>query len=112
MQWYGKDPLFGNVKLNCPPAGNAPLNTPLSLVAVCGIESMFVQVTVPPAEIVTGFGAYALLPSVRAPETTETAVAGPVGVGLVGGVELLLPQEAANARAPMKTRVFSVLVMP
>jgi hypothetical protein len=109
---YVKDPLFGNVKLNCPPAGNEPLNTPVSLVAVCAIVSMFVHVTVPPAEIVTGFGTYALLPSVRAPEGMLTAVVAPVGVGLVGGFELLLPQDAANARAPMKTKVFSVLVMP
>src|SRR6516164_645420 len=74
---------------------------------------MLVQVTVPPAEIVTGFGEYAVVVSVRAPETTVTAVPAPVGVGDVGGgVELLLPQDAANATAPTRTRIFSVLVMP
>lgn len=46
-----------NVKLNFAPGAMLPeSNAPLSLVDVCGIVSLFVQVTVDPAVIITGFG--------------------------------------------------------
>jgi len=46
------------VKLNFPPAAIVPeSNTPLSDVDVWAIESLFVHVTVAPAEMVIGFGA-------------------------------------------------------
>src|SRR5215471_14862090 len=100
VQWYVKVPLFENVKLNCAFGATVLPNTPLSLVAVCVIVSLFVQVTVVPAVIVSGFGLYAVVVNVRAPTTIEIPVPlvpvdGAVGVELL----LLLPHEVATATA-------------
>jgi hypothetical protein len=43
-------------------------------VDVCVVLSLFVQVTVPPVEIVTGFGANALVVLNSAPLVTDTGV--------------------------------------
>src|SRR5262249_12819985 len=93
-----------NVKLYFPPAAMVPeSNTPLSLVAVCVMVSLFVQVTVDPAVIVTGFGMYAALPALRAPTGIVTllpAVDVGVGLGEVAGEEELPPHAPIIAIAP------------
>jgi hypothetical protein len=74
------------VKLNFPPAGILPeSNALVSLVAVCAMLSVFVHVTIVPAETVMGLGAYAVEPNVRAPAGIVTAA--PVGVGVGVGDE-------------------------
>ena len=70
--------MVWNVKLNFPPAEIVPeLNWPPSALAVCAIVSLFDQVTVVPAAIVTGFGANAELPRLWAPIGIPTVAADP-----------------------------------
>jgi len=82
------------VKLNCCPGPTVPEFHPLaSEVDVCGIESVFVHVTVEPAATVTGLGLNAFDPSVAAPVGIATIVGDPdegaVGDGATGiGEEL------------------------
>jgi hypothetical protein len=72
---YVNVPAVENVWLNLPPGAMFPeMNDPLSAVAVCAVESLFVQVTVPPTEIETGFGEYAVVVSVDELATIETGV--------------------------------------
>jgi hypothetical protein len=68
LQWYGKVPAVVNVTLFVPPAGIVPVShVPSSLVALCGTESLFVQVTVVFAETVSDPGLNAKLFMVTAP---------------------------------------------
>jgi hypothetical protein len=108
-------PVFWNVKLNCALGASVPLNTPLSLVAVCVVESLFVHVTVVPALTVSGFGEYAVVVKSSAPATMETGVPlAPVDGDV--GVELLVdeppPQELASVAAASMNANRKVLVMP
>jgi len=48
----------GNVRLKVAPGASVPeFHVPSAAVAVCDVVSLFVHITVPPAGIVTGFGA-------------------------------------------------------
>jgi hypothetical protein len=50
-QWYENVPAVWNIMENCPPGATIPEFHPLaSDVDVCAIESVFIQVTVSPAE--------------------------------------------------------------
>ena len=104
---------MAKVKLNCWFGPTEPLNTPLSLVAVCVVESLLVHVTVVPAAIVSGFGLYAVVVSVRAPETMETGVPVLLPPLLDGdvGVELLLPHDVAIVSAAAMNAKRMVRVM-
>jgi hypothetical protein len=72
--------------LNVPPGAIGPEfhATPLS-VTVWAVESLFVHITEPPTDTVTGFGEYAVVVSVLAPETI-TAATGEPGDGVGEGV--------------------------
>jgi hypothetical protein len=76
------------------------LNDPSSPVAVCAVTSLLVQVTVPPTEIETGFGEYAVVVKVDEPLTMETGV--PV-VPVDGEDGELDPQPIVNAINPAST---------
>ena len=53
-QWYGNEPAVLNVTVFEAPVSSVPVsNAPPSAVAVCGISSEFVQVTVSPTVTVT-----------------------------------------------------------
>lgn len=92
-------PAVENVRLNVPPGTIDPeFHAPLSDVDVCVVLSLLVHVTVPPTARLTGFGANAVDVIVDPPNTIETGVPGPEGVGEgeVSGAELLeSPQPAA-----------------
>jgi hypothetical protein len=105
-------PAVENVWLNFPPGAIVPeLNDPLSPVAVCAVESLFVQVTVPPTEMETGFGEYAVVVKLDEPLTIETGV--PV-VPFDGEDGELDPQPTANPINPASTlnRNFICLSIP
>jgi hypothetical protein len=106
--------LFWNVKLNCALGASVAPKTPLSLVAVCVVESLFVQVTVVPAVTVSGFGLYAVVVSSSAPLTIDTGVPLLEVDGDVGVVVLLLlpPHEATIAAAVRIEASRRELVMP
>jgi hypothetical protein len=109
---YVNVPAVENVLLNVAPGPILPeLNDPSSAVAVCAVESLFVQVTVPPTEMETGFGEYAVVVSVDEPFTMETGV--PV-VGFDGEDGELDPQPIANPITPASTlnRNFICLSIP
>jgi hypothetical protein len=96
---YVKVPAVENVLLNVAPGAIFPeLKDPSSAVAVCVVESLFVQVTDPPTEIETGFGEYAVVVSVDEPFTMETGVPGVVGFDGEDGE--LDPQPIANPISP------------
>jgi hypothetical protein len=70
--------------LNFPPGAIEPeFQVPPFAADVCVVESLLVHVTVPPTETEIGLGAYAVVVIVDAPETIETAVPDPEGVGEV-----------------------------
>jgi hypothetical protein len=109
---YVNVPAVENVWLNFPPGAMFPeLNDPLSPVAVCAVESLFVQVTVPPTEIETGFGEYAVVVSVDELATIETGVPVSPFVGEDGELD---PQPIANPINPASTlnRNFMYLSIP
>jgi hypothetical protein len=109
---YVNVPAVENVLLKFAPGAIFPeLNDPSSAVAVCAVESLFVQVTVPPTEIETGFGEYAVVVNVDEPFTMETGV--PV-VPFVGEDGELDPQPIANPINPASTlnRNFICLSIP
>jgi hypothetical protein len=100
-------PVVGSITENCPPGATIPEFHPLpSDVEVCAIESVFIHVTVSPAETVSSSGVKALLPRTSAPAGITTDDEGPADVG--GGVgdgevgdgavdeESLLPHPIAN----------------
>jgi hypothetical protein len=69
------EPAVANVRLNFAPGAIEPeFHEPSSPVDVCVVVSLLVHVTVPPALITTGFGAYAVVVLNSAPLTTETGV--------------------------------------
>jgi hypothetical protein len=75
--------------LNDPPGAIEPeSHAPVFDVDVCGVLSLFVQLTVVPTATLIGFGEYALVVSVDDPLTIETGVP-LVGVGDVDGLEEL-----------------------
>ena len=95
MHLYVNDPVFGNALLKLAPGAMVPESQrPESDVDVCEIESLFVHVTVPPCEIVTGFGLYAFVVNVREFITIDTLVDAFDGVL---GLELLLHARLDNA---------------
>ena len=107
-------PVFANVKLNCARGASVPLNRPLSLVAVCVVESLFVHVTVVPALTVNGFGAYAVVVKTAAPLTIEMGVPVVPVVGDVGvevPVEVPPPQELASVAAARMNASRNVFIM-
>src|SRR5215470_19837810 len=109
---YVNVPAVENVWLNFPPGAMFPeLNDPLSPVAVWAVESLFVQVTVPPTEIETGFGEYAVVVKLDEPLTMETGV--PVAP-FDGDDGELDPQPIANPINPASTlnRNFMYLSIP
>jgi hypothetical protein len=59
-------------------------NAPVLEVEVCAVLSLLTHVTVVPTETVSGFGAYAVVVSVRAPLTIVT-VEPPLGAGVGEG---------------------------
>ena len=70
-----KVPAAGNILLNVAPGAIDPEpNDPSSPFAVWAVLSLLVHVTVPPAEIETGFGEYAVVVKVDEPLTIETGV--------------------------------------
>ena len=83
-------PALANIRLKEPCGAIDPeFHRLVSEVDVCATVSVLVQVTVAPAATVIGFGAYAFVERVEAPETIETVMPEPpvdgVGVGDVGG---------------------------
>jgi hypothetical protein len=68
---------------------------------VCAVLSLLVHVTLPPAGIVTGLGAYAVEVSRDAPATMDTGVPPPPVDGVVGviGVEYEEPQPEHSNRS-------------
>lgn len=77
---------------------------------VCVIESLFVQVTVVPLVIVSGFGAYAPEPRVLAPETIDTAVPAIPPDPVVGADGEELPHPVKNptsTRPTLKRRIIT-----
>src|SRR5262249_4619635 len=105
--WGGMVHLYGNVPAGetvCrtfPPGAVFPeLNARLSPVAVCAVESLLVQVTVPPTEIETGFGEYAVVVKVDEPLTMETGVPAVPSDGEDGELD---PQPIVNAINPAST---------
>ena len=102
MQRYGNDPAVVNVRLKLAPGAIVPeSNAPFVLVAVCAVESLFIHVTVPPTDIDTGFGAYAVVVRFVAPVGIETLVPDPE-LGADG--ELFEPPHAtASAAATVTT---------
>jgi hypothetical protein len=98
---YVNVPAVENVWLNFPPGAIDPeLNDPLSPVAVCVVESLFVQVTVPPTEIETGFGEYAVSLKLDEPLTMETGVPVVTTDGADGELD---PHPTANPINPAST---------
>ena len=72
---------------NCRPGAMIPESHPAALdVDVCDTESLFVHVTVEPAEMSRVSGLNARLPNISAPLGIVTAVAAPPGVGVGVGV--------------------------
>ena len=98
-----KVPAAENVLLNVAPGAIFPeLNDPSSLVAVCVVTSLLVQVTVPPTATETGLGEYAVVVSVDEPFTIETGV--PVVVGVFDGDDGELdPQPIVKTINPAST---------
>jgi hypothetical protein len=113
-------PAAGNVLLNVAPGNIDPeLNDPSSPVAVCAIESLLVQVTVPPTEIETGLGEYAVVVNLDEPLTIETGVPVVLFVVVVvvvfdGAEGELDPQPIVKAINPVSTlnRNFMCLSIP
>jgi hypothetical protein len=93
VQWYVYEPAVLKVWLNDPP-GAMPPESQLALVDVCVVLSLLCHVTVVPTATVIGFGEYAVVVIVDAPDTIEI-VDPPAGVGVGVGVvivgELLCP---------------------
>src|SRR5215472_17560182 len=80
------------------------LNPPeASAVAVWVTESLFLKVTVAPAETVIGFTPNAAAPADAALLTMLTIVLPPGGGGVVGPVGVLLPLLHADANTPNET---------
>jgi hypothetical protein len=68
-------PAFGNIRLNVAPGAIVPeFQDPSSPAEVCASVSLLIQLTVSPAEIVIGFGAYAVFVNVAAWLTMDTGV--------------------------------------
>ena len=68
-------PALGNVRLNVAPGAIVPeFQDPSSPTEVCASVSLLVQLTVSPAEIVMGFGAYAVFVKLAARLTMDTGV--------------------------------------
>ena len=91
---------MGNVRLKVAPGAIvAESNAPPFAVDVCAVLSLFIHVTVPPTDTVTGFGEYAVVVRLDEPLTIETRV--PVGVGVGVGVdgEFEEPPHAQQASA-------------
>jgi hypothetical protein len=96
---YVNVPAVENVWLNFPPGAIVPeSNDALLAVAVCAVESLFVHVTVPPTEMETGFGEYAVVVKVDEPLTMEIAV-----VAFDGEDGELDPQPIVNPINPAST---------
>jgi hypothetical protein len=75
-----KVPAFGNARLYFAPGAIDPeFHAPPSPVDVWAIESLFVHVTVPPGDTVTGFGAKAVVVREMEPWTIDTD--GPLDAG-------------------------------
>jgi hypothetical protein len=98
---YVNVPAVENVWLNVRPGAIVPeLNDPLSPVAVCSVESLFVHVTVPPTEIESGFGEYAFVVKLDEPLTMATCVGGVPSDGAAGELD---PQAMVNPINPAST---------
>jgi len=79
-------PAAENVRVNDPPGAIVPESqVPLSPVDVCGVESLFIHVTLPPVLIEIGLGEYAVVVRTDAPATIETGEPPPPLI--VGGFE-------------------------
>jgi len=88
----------GNVRLKVAPGAIvAESNAPPFAVDVCAVLSLFIHVTVPPTDTVTGFGEYAVVVRLDEPLTIETRV--PVGVGVGVDGEFEEPPHAQQASA-------------
>jgi hypothetical protein len=75
VQWYENVPALGNVLLKVAPAAIVPeFHEPSSPVDVCASASLFVHVSVSPAAIDIGFGAYAVFVKTDALLTMDTGV--------------------------------------
>jgi hypothetical protein len=106
------EPAVGKLIVNFPPGAIEPefQDPPVD---VCAVLSLLVQVTLPPAEIVTGLGENAVVVRNDAPPTIETGVPLPPLPGVVGvvGVEYEDPQPAQTtsaAAASVKRRYDSI----
>jgi len=101
-------PAAGNVRLNFAPAASEPeFHDPSSPVVVCAVTSLLVHVTVPPTEIETGFGEYAVVVRFDEPFTMETDV--PVLVD--GDVEDPQPTvKLINAASTLNRSVMSLSI--
>jgi hypothetical protein len=68
-------PALGNVRLKVAPGAIVPeVQDPSSPTEVCASASLLIKLTVPPAEIVIGFGAYAVFVKLAARLTIDTGV--------------------------------------
>ena len=97
-------PALGNIRLKEPCAAIDPeFQRLVSEVEVCATLSLLVHVTVAPAGTVSGFGEYAFVVRVEAPETIETVIPEPPvdgrGVGDVVGEDEPQPNDALSTRA-------------
>ena len=97
--------------LNVPPGAIEPeFHVPPFATDVCVVESWLVHVTVPPTETEIGLGAYAVVVIVDAPETMETAVPDPEGVGEVidGDDEQPKDNPSNKVASAMRSRIRSL----
>jgi hypothetical protein len=83
-QWYENVPVEVNVKLKVPPlaAMIGELQTPESLVEVCGAPVLFVQMTVVPTLMLSVAG---LKPNWKLDATMSTTTVAGLGVGVAVG---------------------------
>jgi hypothetical protein len=86
--------------LNLPPGAIDPESQPPPVAdAVCAVLSLLVHVTVPPTEMLTGFGEYAFVVSVDDPLTIDTGVPVAPDEGVVGEFDDPHPLKTINKSA-------------
>jgi hypothetical protein len=108
VQRYPNVPAVENVLLKVRPGAIDPESNDASLaVAVWAVESLFVHVIVPPTEIVTGFGEYAVVVKVDELATIDTGVPLLFPEGVDGELD---PQPMARPINPAKIPIRSLML--
>jgi len=105
---YANEPAVENVLLKVRPGAIEPESNDASLaVAVWVVESLFVHVIVPPTEIVTGFGEYAVVVNVDELATIDTGVPVLFPEGVDGELD---PQPMARPIHPATIAIRSLML--